>query len=661
MKTTRPINILAVDDNPNNLLSVEAVLHPLDHALIKASSGSEALPHLQNHDFAVIILDVQMPGMDGYQTAARIRETDRSRHTPIIFLTAIDPRDPANAARGYELGAVDYLFKPFDPVALKAKVSAFVELWRVNQELKEEVARRKEAEKAVLQLNEDLEQRVRDRTAALEREAADRAQAEKALRESEALYRSLGEAVPDFVWSCNADGSAHYVNKRWMDYTGLTVETAGDIPQNVMHHPDDYPELKRRWTEAALNRTSYEAEFRFRRHDGVYRWYMARAVPVKDEQGNVIKWVGTTTDIHERKEAEEALRQSEERFRLIVENARDYAIYTLDAQGCVTSWSPGAEQILGYSETEAVGMPYSQMFTEEDRAGERPRDVMMTALQEGRSVSERWHLRRDGSRFWASGFLNAVRDEKGSLKGFVKIVRDVTEQKESEEKLAAHQAHVEALNQRLQRAMTETHHRVKNSLQIVSAMVDMRLMDYEDTVPRDEVKRLGSYIGTLASVHSVLTQEAKQNAGEESARFLSTKAVLEELMPMLQQCVGNKRLESKIADLRLPARQGTTLAIITNELVNNAVKHAGETVAVELQVTGEDAVLIVSDDGPGFPEEFRPEQAANTGIELIESLAQWDLGGKIRYENRPQEEGPGGRVVVAFPVPRITEEALPSD
>jgi PAS domain S-box-containing protein len=661
MKTNRPINILAVDDNPTNLLSVEAVLSPLDHALIKAGSGKEALPHLQDHDFAVIILDVQMPGMDGYQTAARIRNTDRSRHTPIIFLTAMDPRNPANAARGYELGAVDYLFKPFDPVALKAKVSAFVELWRVNQELKEEVVRRKEAEAVVRRLNEGLERRVLERTAALEREAADRAQAEKALRESEALYRSLGEAVPDFVWSCNADGTAHFVNKRWMDYTGLTVETAGDIPQNVMHHPDDFPELKRRWTQAAVDRTSYEAEFRFRRHDGVYRWYMARAVPVKDDQGNVIKWVGTTTDIHDRKEAEEALRQSEERFRLIVENARDYAIYTLDAQGSITSWSPGAEHILGYSESEALGSSYSVMFTEEDQAENRPQNVMMAAVEEGHSVSERWHLRKDGSRFWASGFLNAVRDEKGSLRGFVKIVRDTTEQKQSEEKLAAHQAHVEALNQRLQRAMTETHHRVKNSLQIVSAMVDMRLMDHEDMVPRDEVKRLGSYIGTLAAVHGVLTQEAKKDAGDESARFLSTKAVLEELMPMLQQCVGTKRLQSRIADVRLPARQGTTLAIITNELVNNAVKHAGETVAVELQVTGEDAVLIVSDDGPGFPEQFHPEQAANTGIALIESLAQWDLGGKIRYENRPREEGPGGRVVVVFPVPKETEETPSPD
>src|SRR5688572_13676122 len=109
-----PVNILLVDDRPENLLALEAVLSRLGQRLVRAMSGDEALKNLLEQDFAVILLDVQMPGMDGFETARRIRERERNRHTPILFLTAIN-KTHAHAARGYALGAVDYLFKPFEP------------------------------------------------------------------------------------------------------------------------------------------------------------------------------------------------------------------------------------------------------------------------------------------------------------------------------------------------------------------------------------------------------------------------------------------------------------------------------------------------------------------------------------------------------------------
>ncbi|MFC1442032.1 response regulator [Streptacidiphilus sp. N1-10] len=131
--------ILLVDDRPENLLALEAILSALDQTLVRASSGEEALKALLTDDFAVILLDVQMPGMDGFETAAHIKRRERTRDIPIIFLTAIN-HGPHHTFRGYAAGAVDYISKPFDPWVLRAKVSVFVELYMKNCQLKEQAA-----------------------------------------------------------------------------------------------------------------------------------------------------------------------------------------------------------------------------------------------------------------------------------------------------------------------------------------------------------------------------------------------------------------------------------------------------------------------------------------------------------------------------------------
>lgn len=132
----RRSKILLVDDRADNLMALEAILASLDQDLVTASSGEEALKRLLSDDFAVILLDVQMPGMDGFETAHRIKQRGRTRDTPIIFLTAID-REPHHAFRGYAVGAVDYIAKPFDPWLLRAKVSVFVDLFEKTERIGE--------------------------------------------------------------------------------------------------------------------------------------------------------------------------------------------------------------------------------------------------------------------------------------------------------------------------------------------------------------------------------------------------------------------------------------------------------------------------------------------------------------------------------------------
>jgi signal transduction histidine kinase len=178
---SEPVKILLVDDKAENLVALEAVLDDLGEELVKAQSGNEALRACLEHDFAVILLDVKMPGMDGFETAAMIRERQRSCDTPIIFLTALKSEE--HLFRGYYMGAVDYLYKPIVPEVLRSKVGVFVDLSRKtallkkhaaaleekNAQLRREVAERHKAEEEVRRMNADLERRVQDRTAELSR------------------------------------------------------------------------------------------------------------------------------------------------------------------------------------------------------------------------------------------------------------------------------------------------------------------------------------------------------------------------------------------------------------------------------------------------------------------------------------------------------------
>jgi CheY-like chemotaxis protein/anti-anti-sigma regulatory factor len=180
MQSLDKVNILMVDDHPQNLMALEAVLGDMGENLVIANSGREALKHLLEQEFALILLDVQMPGLDGYETAALVREREQSRHTPIIFLTAINQSD-AQVFKGYSSGAVDYMFKPFSPEVLKAKVAVFIDLYKTTQEVKlqaellrqanmdleKEIDERQKAEETLQKVHDELEARVEKRTAQL--------------------------------------------------------------------------------------------------------------------------------------------------------------------------------------------------------------------------------------------------------------------------------------------------------------------------------------------------------------------------------------------------------------------------------------------------------------------------------------------------------------
>lgn len=282
MTAHEPVGILMVDDQPGKLLSYEAILAPLGEKLLKANSGREALEHLLRTDVAVVLMDVSMPEMDGFQLADMIREHPRFQQTAIIFISAVHLTD-VDRLKGYERGAVDYISVPVIPELLRAKVSVFAELYRKTQQLE--------------RLNRELEQRVAERT--------------EELRESESQFRSLANSIPQLAWMANPDTAMLWFNQRWYDYTGTTLEEVQGGGWKVLVHPEHVSRvvaaLERRW---ALGEP-WEDTFPLRGQDGTYRWFLSRALPIRDAGENIVRWFGTNTDITERKQAEEALVKSE--------------------------------------------------------------------------------------------------------------------------------------------------------------------------------------------------------------------------------------------------------------------------------------------------------------------------------------------------------------
>jgi PAS domain S-box-containing protein len=284
MSTDDKLNILLVDDQPGKLLSYETILAGMDENILKASSGREALEHLLKNDVAVMLIDVCMPDLDGFQLAAMIRDHPRFRQTAIIFISAIFLSD-LDSLRGYEMGAVDYVPVPIVPEVLRAKVKVFTDLYRKTRQLE--------------QLNRELEARVAART--VELEESNRRLRESEKRRSHAL--SAGQ-MGSWEWDCET-GDYRWDDGQHRIFGASDAFIASAENVCALIHPDDREIYLKALDEIAKGGLSRQFEFRIGRPDGPIKWCLASAAATTDHDNKVRCISGVTFDITERKEAEE--------------------------------------------------------------------------------------------------------------------------------------------------------------------------------------------------------------------------------------------------------------------------------------------------------------------------------------------------------------------
>jgi PAS domain S-box-containing protein len=442
-----PVKLLLVDDLPANLLALGALLDGAGYHLVEARSGEEALRRLHDEEFAVVLLDVHMPGLDGFETARRVRAQESVRHTPIIFISAYES-DDFPVAEAYKLGAVDYLTKPLVPEIVRAKVAGLVELHE---------------------------------------------QARLARRQSELV-------------------------------------------------------------------------------------------------------------------------------RLLIEGIRDYAVYLLDPQGYVLTWNPGAERIKGYTAAEIIGRHFSCFYPPEDIAAGKPARELEVARTQGKYAEEGWRLRGDGTRFWASVVVAAMRDESGKLRGFSKVTRDMSDRKLAEENArrllqeqAARRAAEEA-DRLKDQFLAMLAHELRNPLApIRNALHIMRqpgangaVVGRAQDMAERQVQHMARLLEDLLDVSRI-----SQGRIELRKETVDVAELVNRTVEAVHPLVETRRHELTVTlppePLRVDADPTRLEQIITN-LLTNACKYTdpGGKIWLSAEREGDHAVLRVRDNGIGVRPDMLP-------------------------------------------------------
>ena len=506
------------------------------------------------------------------------------------------------------------------------------------------------------------------------RDVTDRHDTEAALRGSEERFRTLVQSLHDYAMlMTDPDGVITEWSEGAQRVTGFAAAEAVGKHVSLLYTPEQVQDgyVEREFGEAAETGRAEREDWRVRRN-GERFWCNEVVHAVRDAGGRVTAFAKISRDLGDHKWIETALRESEERFRLIVENVRDYAIFTTDPQGLVATWNPGAERIFGYAEGEIVGQNARVLFTPEDRAAGEHDKELATAAREGRASDDRWQMRKGGERFWAAGVTTAMRDAAGNLTGFTKILRDETPRKQFEEQLKAAN---EALEKRVvqRTASMETHQRQLRSLLAELGRAEIRQRRLLATELHDNLAQLlaackmrASSIESQAPRDTPLRSEAGMVKDGLQEAITYTRSVMADLRPdVLDEHDLAAALEWAAERM---ARHGLKVEVLDDgkpkpldeellgflfqavrELLWNVVKHAKVTAAVvRVQRADEVVRITVEDKGRGFDPAKRPAPTEEGGFGLFSIAERVDLlGGTMEIESARRK---GTRVTLTAPL-----------
>ncbi|HEX4637595.1 MAG TPA: PAS domain S-box protein [Rhizomicrobium sp.] len=451
--------------------------------------------------------------------------------------------------------------------------------------------------------------------AQITRDITERRAAQKALLDSEHRFRLLVEGVTDYaIYMLDPSGIVTNWNSGAERLKGYTAdEIVGQ------HFSRFYPKEERaagmpaRVLETAAREGRYEAEGWRIRKDGSRFWASVVIDAIHSSSGELLGFGKVTRDISERRTAQQALRESERQFRLLVEGVRDYAIYMLDPNGIVASWNSGAERIKGYQANEIIGHHFSRFYVESDRAAGMPTRALATAEQEGRFESEGWRVRKDGSTFWASEVIDRIRDEKGNILGFAKITRDATERREAQLALQSAQAerHQAQKMEALGHLTGGVAHDFNNLLMIISGQ-NHTLKRLAADNPRGvrAVEGIETAIARGASLTRQLLSFSRRQALDPRAIEVGPR--LESFKSMLLGTMGGLTVLTSVPPGTWPITvDPNELELALLNLVINArdAMPSGGTIAI----SAENATLAPKDTPAGIEGEFVAVTVSDTG------------------------------------------------